>query len=116
MDNIVYSPHGGIHKVALVYCPAICGNRIVHLSQDGQSSWIIRDYIIGQQLRHSPNNSFSNLSLREIEAKIDFFMKPPFRSYKDRSFWENHLKLLTTEIDTTTKPNQEFGTWRNMKQ
>jgi hypothetical protein len=51
--NITYSPHGGNHQVSVVYCPAILGNRLGHLSQDGPDSWALRDFLTNQMLRNT---------------------------------------------------------------
>ncbi len=114
---IHYNNHGGVHNVAVVHCPRICEGRLVHLSKDGQGSWVIRDYIGGQQLRRSPppNPSYSTLDLAEIEGEVVCSEEPPFHAWENRQDWEAYLRLRTLVklgSVTFTPPNQEFGTWQ----
>lgn len=114
---IHYNNHGGAHNVAVVHCPNVCGSRLVHLSQDGPGSWVIRDYISGQQLRRSPppNPSFSTLDLALIEAEVVWSEEPPFHAWENRADWEPYLRLRTMVIlgtRGTTPPNPAFGTWQ----
>lgn len=114
---IHYNNHGGAHNVAVVHCPNVCDRRLVHLSQDGPRSWVIRDYIGGQQLRRSPppNPSFSTLDLALIEAEVVWSEEPPFHAWENRSDWEPYLRLRTMVILGTPgagPPNPTFGTWQ----
>ncbi|MBL9083487.1 MAG: hypothetical protein JNK76_16850 [Planctomycetales bacterium] len=114
---IQYNSHGGSHNVAVVHCPNICRNRLVHLSQDAPGSWIIRDYISRQQLRRSPppNASFSTLDLAQIEAEVTLFEPPPFHAWENLADWEAYLRLRTMVIlgrPGATPPSPTFGIWQ----
>jgi len=118
---IKYEHHGGSHYVAVVHCPNICRDRLVHLCQDGRESWVIRDYITGQQLRRSPhpNPSSSNLDLAQIEAEVVWSEEAPFHPWDDRTRWEGYLHLRTKGIlgktpPGTTPPNPAFGNWAQL--
>jgi hypothetical protein len=113
-----YNPHGGIHNVAVVHCPAICGTRLVHLSQDGPNSWVIRDYIAGRQLRCAPppNPSFSTHTLAQIEAEVVWSEAPPFYAWENTAEWATYLRLRTMAVlgtaPGTSSPNPAFGAWQ----
>lgn len=115
---ISYRNHGGQHQVAVVHCPNICGDRLVHLSQDGPGSWVIRDYISHQQLRRSPppNASYSTHDLAQIEAEVVWSEAPPFHAWENTADWETYLRLRTMAVlnhpPATTPPNPHFGTWQ----
>ena len=114
---IHYNNHGGIHNVAVVHCPTICGNRLIHLSQDALGSWVIRDYIRLQQLRCSPppNASFSIFDLSQIEAEVVWSEEPPFHAWENIDDWEAYLRLRTMVVlgqPGTTPPNPLFGDWQ----
>jgi len=118
---ISYMNHGGNHQVAVVYCPTICGERLVHLSQDGQDSWVIRDYISHNQLRRSPspNANCSTLSLAQIEAEVlPPYDIPPFHAWENIADWEAYLRLRTMVLlnqkPAATPPNSNFGTWKQL--
>ena len=112
-----YSSHGGIHQVAVIHCPRICGDRLVHLSQDAPGSWAIRDYIAGQQLRCAPqpNPSFSTHTLAQIEAEVVWSETPPFHAWEHRADWTRYLRLRTMAVlstPSTNPPSASFGTWQ----
>ena len=115
---IKYRKHGGEHRVAIVHCPRICGKRLVHLSQDGPNSWIILDYIVGQQLRRSPppNPSYSTHDLGIIEATVVWSEVPPYHPWDKKGDWEAYLRLRTKAVlgrtVDDTPPNSDFGLWR----
>jgi hypothetical protein len=114
---IAYAHHGDGHNVAVVHCPNICGDRLVHLSQDAPGSWVIRDYIAGQQLRRSPppNPSYSTFDLAQIEAEVVWSEAPPFHAWENIRDWDAYLRLRTMVILGrlgTTPPNPVFGTWQ----
>lgn len=110
--------NGGAHDVAVVHCPNICDNRLVHLSQDAPGSWVVRDYISGQQLRRSPppNPTFSNLDLARIEAEVVWSEEPPFHAWENIADWEAYLRLRTMVIlghpGAPPPPNPAFGGWQ----
>lgn len=115
---ISYNSHGGRHQVAVVHCPRICGDRLIHLSQDGPDSWVIRDYVAGRQLRRSPppNASYSTFDLAQIEAEVVWSEVPPFHAWENSADWEPYLRLRTMAVlgcpPGTTPPNPHFGTWQ----
>jgi hypothetical protein len=112
-----YSSHGGIHQVVVIHCPRICGDRLVHLSQDAPGSWVIRDYIAGKQLRCAPppNPSFSTHTLAQIEAEVVWSETPPFHAWEHRADWTMYLRLRTMAVlgtPSTSPPSASFGTWQ----
>ena len=113
-----YSPHGGSHEVALVHCPAICGARLVHLSQDAPDSWVLRDYIAGKQLRcaTSPNPSSSTHTLLQIENEVVWSEGPPFYAWPNVADWTTYLRLRTMAVlgstPSTSPPSAAFGNWQ----
>ena len=116
---ISYMSHGGNHQVAVVYCPTICGERLVHLSQDGQDSWVIRDYISHKQLRRSPapNASYSTYDLALIEAEVLRDDHPlPYHAWENIADWDAYLRLRTMVLLgqklAATPPNSHFGNWQ----
>ena len=115
---ISYLNHGGKHQVAVVHCPTICGERLVHFSQDGQDSWVIRDYISHNQLRRSPppNASYSTYDLAQIEILIVQSEEPPFHAWENIVDWEIYLRMRTILIlnrnPTATLLNTSFGIWQ----
>jgi hypothetical protein len=117
---INYAAHRGSHHVAVVFCPQICSERLVHLSQDGQDSWVIRDYISGQILRRSPppNPSFSNRTLSQIEAMVVWSEWPPFHACDSANTadWTTYLRLRTMAVLGSppggTAPDAQFGAWQ----
>jgi hypothetical protein len=118
--RIQYSSHGDSHKVAVVHCPKICGKRLVHLSQNGPDSWVIRDYIRDRELRRSPapNQSFSQFRLDKIEDEVVWFEKPPFHALKNRIDWQAYLRLRSMVIlgkGGSASQGKLFGTWKRIK-
>ena len=117
---INYRAHGGVHQVSIVCCPRILGNRLAHLSQDGPSSWALRDYITGRMIRKSPppNRSSSHHELTEIEAEVTYSEPPPFYAVEHLDSWALYLRLRTSAALGAFKdvqpPNPEFGNWEEM--
>ena len=117
--GIHYSHHGGHHYVAVVHCPGICGDRLVHLSQDGQDSWVIRDYIAGQQLRRSPSpSSLSTYTLAQIEAEVAWSEPAEYMSVECFEDWKQNLRAQTRQVlgdIDTSPPNPAFGRWHTLR-
>lgn len=116
---IAYANHGGIHHVTIAQIPAVCGDRLVHLSQDSQQSWVIRDYVTDQQLRRSipPNLSFSHFDLAQIEAQIILSELPPFHAWEQAYDWKAYLRLRSLAVlgrIDTTPPRAAYGTWQTL--
>jgi len=116
---IAYLNHGGIHHVTIAHMPSVCGGRLVHLSQDSQQSWVIRDYVSGQQLRRSvaPNPSFSTYDLVQIESEIVWTEEPPFHAWENTTDWKTYLLLRTLAVLgqlNAAPPNQTYGNWQTL--
>ena len=116
-----YSPHGGKHRVAVVHCPEILGKRLGHLSTDGPSSWVLRDFITGQMIRNSPapNHASSSWKLDQIEATVTYSESPPFRAYKRVQDWERYLRWRTSVVlgirgVDYSAPNPKVGKWEQL--
>jgi len=114
---IHYDYHVGHHQVSVVYCPRILGNRLAHLSQDGPTSWALRDYITGQMIRNStsPNAATSTHTLAQIEAEVIYSEPPPFHAVENVDDWATYLRLRTMTVlvppVSSAPPNPQFGTW-----
>jgi hypothetical protein len=95
-----YRHHGGGNNVIIVRCPNIAGNHLIHLSQAGQASWVLRDYISGEKLYRSPppNPSVSQMSLAEIEADADFSEPAPYHAVEHANDWVPYLRLRTMAV------------------
>ncbi len=110
-----YSSHGGRHYVAVVYCPRILGNRLAHLSQDGPTSWVIRDFITGKMLRRTPGGGTSEYTLAQIEDEVRYSEEPLFVPVEEFRRWKRYLEARTREVlrtaPSTEPPNPEFGYW-----
>jgi hypothetical protein len=119
---IDYRAHGGIHQVSIVCCPRILGNRLAHLSQDGPSSWALRDFITRRMIRNSPppNRASSHHALAEIEAEVTYSEPPPFHAVEHLDDWALYLRLRTSAALGAFKklqhPNPDFGNWEEMPQ
>lgn len=115
--EIHYRPHGGKHHVAIVHCPKICGDRLLHLSQDGPESWVLRDYVMGLQLSHAPAPapSHSDCHLDAIELQVVWSEPPPYYAFHHLADWAVYLKLRTLAFHQreplAIAPNSDFGTW-----
>ena len=122
---IEYRSHVANHWVAVVHCPNICRGRLVHLSQDGPDSWVIRDYIMNQELRRSadPNNSDSGHQLAQIEDEVVRSESPPYVDCEQRNDWVTYLRLRTMAFvnngsrqPVDQSPSSEaFGTWHRFR-
>jgi hypothetical protein len=114
----IYTSHGGRHLVAIVHCPRIIDGRLVHLSQDGPTSWVIRDFIAGTMLRNSPNPNAatSRYTLSQIEAEVTYWEEPLFVPVNRVSEWKRHLEERTRSVlrkpPSSVPPNPRFGNWR----
>ncbi len=116
MPSVSYSPHGGPHGVAIVHCPNIFARRLAHLSRDGDSSWVLRDFVTGQLLRCAPppNRSDSTHTLTQIEAEVTYSEAPPFHNVENVADWATYLKLRTSAVlgePSSAPPNPQFGAW-----
>ena len=115
-----YTSHGGIHQVSVVCCPRILGNRLGHLSQDGPSSWALRDFITRRMIRNSPppNRASSDRTLANIEAEVTYSELPPFYSIDHIDEWAQYLRLRTSAVlgafRDVAPPNPEFGNWEEL--
>ena len=116
--RITYVSRQGRHRLAVVHIPDICGQRFVHLLQDGQESWVLRDFICGYKLRRAraPNPSFSNFDLAQIEALVvDCESTLPDQVCTADAFWRRYLRRLSTEKLNSISlepPSPAFGDWK----
>lgn len=111
---IQYAIHGTAH-VAIVACPTICGNRLAYLSQKGDWSWALRDFITGRILRSGK----SEMTLREIEALVTYSEKPVYRSVERKTEWTRELvsssrREFGANYDGITPPSSTAGNWRSL--
>jgi len=111
---IQYAVHGTA-RVAIVACPAICGNRLAYLSQKGDCSWAIRDFITGRILRSGK----SEMTLTDIEALVTYSEKPAYRSVERKNEWRRELvsssqREFGSSYDEQTPPSDSAGNWRGL--
>lgn len=117
---IEYSDHAG-SRVAVVCCPEICANRLLHLSQLDEKSWVIRDFITGKYLRRAPapNPSFSEYGLSQIESLVTYSEWPPFHNCENVNDWKAYLTLRTMAVQrrnpSQDPPNGVYGEWRDIE-
>jgi len=89
-----YSSHGGLHKVAIVHCPLIIRNRWLHLSQDSDTSWVLRDYIGRRFVRRTDAvDSPVKTHLSAVEQLVDAFEEPPFYAWENIGDWDIYLRM-----------------------
>ena len=117
--NVFYAYHGGQHHVSIVQLPAICGDRLVHLSQDGPSSWVLRDFVAKKKLRCSPppNASQSTVPLQQIESQVVFSEQPPFHACDQAEDWGTYLSMRSLAVlgrVDTAPPKNTFGDWLDL--
>lgn len=87
--------HGNGNYVIIIWCPAHVGERFVHFDRNPTSgSWVIRDYITGQQL----SNNDVNLTIAQIEAASQRDEFPPFHPFTQASDWEPYLRLRSMAV------------------
>ncbi len=114
---ISYTCHGGAN-VAVVQAPTICGDRFVHLSQSGPTSWVIRDYVTGHELRRTlapTSASTSQNDLADIEAAITWAEVPPYHAVTHHEDWKAYLLLRSLAVlgkVDATPANSAFGNWQ----
>lgn len=99
--------------MAIVACPAICGNRLAYLSQKGEYAWALRDFIAGRILRSGK----SEMTLPDIEALVTYSEKPVYRSVERKNEWTRELvtssqREFGTAYDGKTPPSNTAGDWR----
>jgi len=115
--EIPYAHRGQNHYVAVVRCPAICGLRYLHLSQDAQDAWVLRDFIAGQLLRRVPagQSGGTALMLADIEREIDHAEAPPYLNIKEHANdWSVYLSLRTmthARKVESVPASTSFGRW-----
>ena len=118
-----WSHHGGGNFVAVVQCPGIAGQRLLHLSQaSGQASWVLRDFIGGEEVvcAPPPNRSSSTCPLADVDAEVTWSEFPPFYNKDNRDDWRLYLTLRTMahlrirEVPLKPLLEPRFGTWLPM--
>ena len=115
--SINFVSHGGVHQVAIVLCPNI-SRRFLHLSKDvsPDTSWVLRDYIGGQQIvrrNHSDAEELENIEQEvwlSLEKDQVLFVK-----YQEVETWKENLKKLSENIinapDLNGEPQGFTGFW-----
>jgi hypothetical protein len=89
-----YWNHGGRHRVSIVYCPAIRRDRWLHLSQDGENSWVLRDYVARLFVRRRDEPGWPvTVSLGQVEALVEEFEQPPFHAWENIRDWDTYLRM-----------------------
>lgn len=109
-----HSSHGP-SDVAIVACPTLIPNRLLHLSVKGEFSWALRDYIGGMMLRSGD----SELTFTNLESLITYSEKPPYRSVNRTNEWREELigssrREFGARYDATTPPSRTAGTWKRI--
>jgi hypothetical protein len=109
-----YATHGTA-RVSIVAIPKYCGNRLVYLSEKGEFSWAIRDFITGSILRSGD----SRLKLSEIEELVTYSEKPVYRSVGRSDEWTAELVATSQRefgprYDGNTAPSGEAGRWKRL--
>ncbi len=110
--SINYAAHGTA-KVAVVAIPSLVNNRLVYVSQKGEYSWAIRDFIAGEMLRSGD----SEMTLTQIEALVTYSEKGPYRSVNRTNEWRQELigssrREFGAKYDAATTPSRTAGKWR----
>lgn len=105
----------GTARVSVVAIPQYCNNRLVFLSEKGEYSWAIRDFITGKILRSGD----STLKLSDIEACVTYSEKPVYRSVGRTTEWSSELAASSArefgaKFDQSTPPSNTAGRWRQM--
>ena len=100
--TIDYIPRGPNHRhqVAIVYCPSIAIDRLLHLSKDeGEERWRIRDYI-GGQIGSSGYNENSSVNIEDhvlFSLKSDEYPDTIYNVEDNDNNWKELLQKLTNE-------------------
>ena len=90
-----YNPRGNNNVGIVVRCPNLVADRLVYFDRDSQTgSWVIRDFISGQQLDHLD----SHLTVANIEADANHDEFPPWHNAQNLDDWRIYLSLRTTAV------------------
>lgn len=126
--QVIYYPRPGAHNVAIVSIPTVFPNALLHLSQDGQQSWKLRNYITGQFLCRStdePSNR-SELDLEEIEKMVGYQelvndkAAVPYLNVNEMTRWKEYLVLRSMAVFDVREPGillvhqqpNDMGSWQ----
>src|SRR5262249_3970472 len=81
----------GTARVSDVACPKLLGNHLGLLSDKGEYSWALRDFITGVILRSGD----SELTLSEIKLMVTHSEEPAYRSVGRKNEWRRELENLS---------------------
>jgi len=130
--QVIYSGRPGSHNVAIVSIPTVFPNTLLHLSQDAQQSWVLRNYILGYFLRRSPDepNNRSQLSLEKIENEVYYQelvndkAAVPYLNVTETARWKEYLVLRSMavfdvperKILSGHQPLKHIGSWQPLRE
>jgi DNA-binding XRE family transcriptional regulator len=121
-----FNPFGGFMPwrtnnhthVAVVLAPNISRERFCLLTQAGQHSWVLRDFITDSKLIRAPhpNPSTSSLALNQILAEVTDWGPVPYHDVDDAEAWRSYLRMLTTGFTGKRRCDMRpasvrFGNW-----
>ena len=113
-----YDDRGNDNFGIVVRCPTLVGNRLVYFNHNRKTQgWVIRDFIVGQKL----DKETSRLSVKDIEADVDYDEFPPWLNVSREAEWRDYLRARTNAVLrlhndplSTVLPNGQSGKWRDL--
>lgn len=116
---IEYTDHGGA-RIAVVWCPAVCPDRLTHLSIRETGAWVLRDFVGRRKMNHSPTApSTSPASLEQIESLVEAFESPPRYAVYRAGEWASYLRtrsLAYRERPPKHALKSPLGGWQPLKE
>ena len=105
-DSVKYLKKNGPHNVAIICLSEWHGQQLLHLSQDGPRSWVIRDYVNRREIRCTPNDEGcrSLPDLAEIEKMVSYQDScgdeaiVPIVNVNEIARWSEYLKCRTSAV------------------
>ena len=95
VNRINYNHRGGGNYGIVIRCPNIVADRLVYFDYNAdRSSWVIRDFIIGQRLE----NNDSPLTVAQIETDTNYDEFPPWFNAENTDGWASYLRLRTSAV------------------
>ena len=88
-----YVQRGLGNQTAVILCPNVVGNHLVHFNHRF-GSWVIRDYIKNYRLESGDDSS---LTVEQIEEDAVYAEAPPWRRVES-SVWETYLRTRYSAI------------------
>lgn len=109
-----YAIHGTA-RVSVVACPKLLGSHLGLLSDKGEYSWALRDFITGVILRSGD----SELTLSGIKAMVTHSEEPAYRSVGRKNEWKRELESLSrdhfgTQYDALAPNANDAGKWKRL--